>query len=72
MLDNIPLLGHDNASEARRFVTLIDAIYEAGIGFIASAAAAPEGLYPSGLGSFEFERTASRLREMQAENYGAS
>ena len=72
MLDNIPLLGHDNASEARRFVTLIDAIYEAGIGFIASAAAAPEGLYPSGVGSFEFERTASRLREMQAENYGAS
>lgn len=72
MLDNIPLLGHDNASEARRFVTLIDAIYEAGIGFIASAAAAPEELYPSGVGSFEFERTASRLREMQAENYGAS
>ena len=72
MLDNIPFLGYDNASEARRFVTLIDAIYEAGIGFIASAAAAPEELYPSGVGSFEFERTASRLREMQAENYGAS
>ena len=70
MLDDIPLLGRANASEAKRFVTLIDAVYEAQIGFVASAAAAPEALYPSGTGSFEFERTASRLAEMQAEGWG--
>jgi len=70
MLDDIPLLGSDNASEAKRFVTLIDAVYEAGISFIASAAVAPEDLYPSGIGRFEFERTASRLREMQAQGWG--
>ena len=72
MLDDIPLLGSGNASEAKRFVTLIDAVYEAGIGFIASAAVAPEDLYTSGTGSFEFERTASRLREMQAQGWGHS
>ena len=70
MLDDIPLLGSDNASEAKRFVTLIDAVYEAGISFIASAAVAPENLYPRGIGRFEFERTASRLREMQAQGWG--
>jgi cell division protein ZapE len=70
VLDDIPLLGRDNFSEAKRFVTLIDAVYEAGIGLIASAAAKPDELYPSGTGSFEFERTASRLREMQAEDWG--
>ena len=70
MLDDIPLLGRANASEAKRFVTLIDAVYEARIGFIASAAAMPEALYPSGTGSFEFERTASRLAEMQADGWG--
>ena len=72
MLDDIPVLGRANASEAKRFVTLIDAVYEAQIGFIASAAAAPEALYPSGTGSFEFERTASRLAEMQAEGWRRS
>jgi cell division protein ZapE len=72
MLDDIPLLGRANASEAKRFVTLIDAVYEAQVGFIASAAAVPEALYPSGIGSFEFERTASRLAEMQADGWGRS
>ena len=70
MLEDIPQLGRDNASGAKRFVTLIDAVYEAGIGFIASAAAPPEALYPTGTGNFEFERTASRLREMQADDWG--
>ncbi len=72
ILDDIPILGRDNASEAKRFVTLIDTVYEARIGFIASADAAPEELYFEGVGSFEFERTASRLREMQANEWGQS
>ncbi len=70
LLDNIPRLGRTNFNEAKRFVTLIDALYEAKIRLIASAAAEPEMLYVEGEGSFEFERTASRLREMQDENWG--
>jgi len=70
MLDDIPRLSRANNNEAKRFVTLIDALYEAKVKLIASAAAAPENLYTSGAGSFEFERTASRLREMQAADWG--
>lgn len=70
LIDHIPLLGPDNFDRAKRFVTLIDTLYEARTRVIASAAAAPEALYPTGTGSFEFERTASRLREMQAADWG--
>ena len=71
MLDDIPSLGRSNFNEAKRFVTLIDALYEAKVRLICSAAAEPEMLYLEGEGTFEFERTASRLREMQAEGWGA-
>lgn len=71
VLTDIPQLGRSNFNEARRFVTLIDALYEAQVRLICSAAAEPEYLYIEGEGSFEFERTASRLREMQAEGWGA-
>ena len=70
LLDEIPQLGRSNFNEAKRFVTLIDALYEARVRLICSAAAAPEMLYLEGEGTFEFERTASRLREMQAEGWG--
>ncbi|MEM8578087.1 MAG: cell division protein ZapE, partial [Pseudomonadota bacterium] len=70
MLDDIPALGRSNFNEAKRFVTLIDALYEARVRLICSAAARPEMLYLEGEGTFEFERTASRLREMQAEDWG--
>ncbi|MDG1168731.1 MAG: cell division protein ZapE [Sulfitobacter sp.] len=70
LLDDIPQLGRTNFNEAKRFVTLIDALYEARVRLICSAAAAPEMLYLEGEGTFEFERTASRLREMQAEGWG--
>ncbi|MBO9429039.1 cell division protein ZapE [Sulfitobacter sp. R18_1] len=70
LLDNIPSLGRSNFNEAKRFVTLIDALYEAKVRLICSAAAAPEMLYLEGEGTFEFERTASRLREMQGEDWG--
>ncbi|WP_306005874.1 cell division protein ZapE [Aquicoccus porphyridii] len=69
ILEEIPRLGRGNFNEAKRFVTLIDALYEAGVRLIASAAAEPEMLYVEGAGSFEFERTASRLREMQSEEW---
>ena len=70
VLENIPQLSRSNFNEAKRFVTLIDALYEARVRLICSAAAAPEFLYVEGEGTFEFERTASRLREMQSESWG--
>ncbi|SFH09525.1 cell division protein ZapE [Palleronia marisminoris] len=71
MLENVPRLGADNYNEAKRFVTLIDALYEAETRLVMSAADRPEGLYAEGTGAFEFERTASRLHEMQSEGWGA-
>ena len=71
VLENIPSLGRSNFNEAKRFVTLIDALYEARVRLICSAAAAPEMLYLEGEGTFEFERTASRLREMQSAEWAA-
>jgi cell division protein ZapE len=70
ILEDIPQLASANYNEAKRFVILIDALYEARVRLIASAAEAPERLYIEGEGSFEFERTASRLREMQAAGWG--
>ncbi len=72
VLENIPSLGRSNFNEAKRFVTLIDALYEAKVRLIASAASSPEMLYLEGEGTFEFERTASRLREMQDKDWGTS
>ena len=70
ILEDIPNLSSSNYNEAKRFVTLIDALYEAKVRLICSAADAPERLYIEGAGSFEFERTASRLREMQGADWG--
>ncbi len=70
ILEDIPQLSSSNFNEAKRFVTLIDALYEAKVRLICSAADEPERLYIEGEGSFEFERTASRLREMQGAEWG--
>ena len=70
ILEDIPQLSSYNYNEAKRFVTLIDALYEARVRLVCSAADVPERLYLEGSGSFEFERTASRLREMQAADWG--
>jgi cell division protein ZapE len=65
----IPKLGPENRNEAARFVTLIDALYENKVKLIATADASPEELYAAGDGRFEFERTVSRLNEMQSADY---
>ncbi|GMN01347.1 cell division protein ZapE [Erythrobacter sp. MTPC3] len=65
----IPLMGPDSRNEAARFVTLIDALYEHRVKLFATAAAAPDQLYTAGDGSFEFQRTVSRLNEMQSDEY---
>lgn len=69
ILDDIPQLSRQNFNEAKRFVTLIDALYEARVRLIASAASQPDMLYVEGEGTFEFERTASRLTEMQSADW---
>ena len=70
VLTDVPVLDRAHGNEARRFVTLVDALYEAGVRLIASAEAEPEALSSGDV--FEFARTASRLREMQAAGWGAS
>ena len=67
----IPVMGPESRNEAARFVTLVDALYENNVKLFATAAAEPEALYPSGDGRFEFERTVSRLKEMQSAEYMA-
>ena len=69
ILVGIPILGPENRNEAARFVTLIDALYENKVKLIAAADAEPEDLYQAGSGRFEFERTVSRLNEMQSAEY---
>ncbi|HEY0116445.1 MAG TPA: cell division protein ZapE [Allosphingosinicella sp.] len=72
ILVGIPRLGPENRNEAARFVTLIDALYEHKVKLLAAADAQPRSLYTQGDGAFEFERTASRLMEMQSAQYLAA
>jgi cell division protein ZapE len=69
LLQGIPALTREERNEAKRFVTLIDALYEHRVKLIATAATSVDNIYPAGDGSFEFARTASRLHEMQSEQY---
>ncbi len=69
MLDAIPRLGPDNYDQARRFITLVDALYEHRVKLVASADAMPDQLYERGEGAKAFERTASRLDEMQGQEW---
>ena len=72
VLENVPQMGPDMRNEAKRFVTLIDALYETRTKLIMSAEVEPQDLYNDGDGSFEFDRTASRLIEMRSEEYLAA
>jgi len=69
LIDGVPTLSPDQRDQARRFVTLIDALYEHRVNVVIAAAAPPERLYSSGDGSFDFGRTISRLNEMQSVDY---
>ena len=68
-LEDVPKLTANRREEARRFVILIDALYETHAKLIVLAEAQPNQLYPAGDGAFEFERTASRLEEMRSANW---
>lgn len=72
VLSGIPKLGRDNHDEAKRFVTLVDVLYEHNVNLICSAAASVEALYTEGSEAFEFERAVSRLIEMRSEEYIAT
>lgn len=69
LIANVPRLKPDQRNAAKRFMTLIDALYERKVKVLVTAAAAPESLYAEGQHAFEFERTASRLQEMQSHDY---
>lgn len=71
ILEDIPELSRAKANEAKRFVTLIDALYEARVKLVCSAAAEPQDLYTEGSGAFEFARTASRLHEMRSTGWAS-
>ncbi len=68
-LENIPKLTYDRRNEAKRLMILIDALYDNGIKLIVSADAPPDQLYRGSDHAFEFQRTVSRLTEMQSPDY---
>jgi cell division protein ZapE len=74
LLDHIPLMTYDRRNEAKRFITLIDILYEYHVKLVASAADEPQKIYQASEGreAFEFDRTVSRLIEMRSESYLAA
>jgi cell division protein ZapE len=72
IVEGIPRLSPQQRNEAQRFHILIDALYEARAVLVASADVPPDQIYVAGDGSWEFERTVSRLMEMQSEEYIAN
>ena len=71
ILDHIPVMDFDRRNEAKRFIILIDTLYDNEIKLVASAAAEPSALYGAedGYEANEFKRTASRLIEMRSQTY---
>jgi cell division protein ZapE len=69
MIDCIPAMEPAQRDEARRFVMLIDTLYDEGVKLVCSAETEPQGLYPEGDGADAFRRATSRLMEMQSEEY---
>ena len=69
IISNVPVLGGDKDDQARRFINMIDEFYDRNVKVIISAEAPITELYSGGRLSFEFERTESRLLEMQSREY---
>ena len=69
IVSGIPKINAEKRDIAKRFVTLVDALYDFKAKLICSAEVEPEKLYPDGEGAFEFKRTVSRLMEMQSPHY---
>ncbi len=69
VVTNVPELNRNRRAEARRFINLIDTLYDAHVGLIVSAATEPDHIYLQGDEAFLFERTASRLIEMRSQDY---
>ena len=72
VIADVPGLAAARADEAKRFVNLIDALYDHRVKLVLSADAPPEALYPDGDAAFAFKRAVSRLHEMQTEEYLAA
>ena len=69
VLSDVPVMDKDASDAARRFINLIDELYDRNVKLVMSAAASPEGLYSGSRLVQPFKRTASRLREMQSHDY---
>ena len=69
LIDHIPVMGENMHNVARRFIVMIDTLYDENVKLICSAAGPPDELYPAGKGSDAFRRAASRLAEMQSADY---
>jgi cell division protein ZapE len=71
LIDHIPVMDFARRNEAKRFITLIDTLYDQAVKLVASAAAEPDELYvaDNGAEALEFKRTASRLFEMRSDSY---
>ena len=69
LVSDVPVIGPRDRDRARRFISLVDELYDRQVNLVVSAAAPPAGLYPKGPDAFEFRRTRSRLEEMQTREY---
>jgi len=69
LVSGVPSMGAGNDDAARRFITLVDEFYDRQVKLVLAAAVPPQALYAEGRLGFEFQRTVSRLQEMQSHEY---